>query len=80
MKTTKMSLWFSKNLALSCTTPHGPLTPSWVPKKTKEPIPRKLPKERTNRPNSYDPSGQLRGIAVDNNKIQYNSAWDTSLT
>ena len=50
-------------------------------KKTKEPIPRKLPKRRTDRPYSYDPSGQLRGIAVDNkNKIQYNSAWDTSLT
>ena len=81
MKTTKTSLSFSKNLALSCTTPHGPLTPSWVPKKTKEPIPRKLPKRRTDRPYSYDPSGQLRGIAVDNkNKIQYNSAWDTSLT
>ena len=61
------------------------LTPCWVPEKTNEPIPRKLPNRRMDRPHSYDPSGhgqesykrisQLRGIAVDNkNKIQYNSA------
>ena len=54
-------------------------------KKTKEPIPRKHPNRRTDRPYSYNPSGhgqgsykrisQLRGIAVDDkNKIQYNSA------
>ena len=62
-------------MALPCSTRHGFLTPCWVPEKTKEPIPRKLPKRRTDRPYSYDPSGQLRGIAVDNkNKIQYNSA------
>ena len=71
---------FSKNLALSCTTPHGPLTPCWVPGKTKEPIPKTLPKRRTDRPYSFDPCDhgqgsykkiiQLKGIAVDNkNKI-----------
>ena len=54
-------------------------------KKTKEPVPRKLPNRMTDRPYSYNPSGhgqgsykrisQLRGIAVDDkNKIQYNSA------
>ena len=77
--------WFSRNLALSYTTPPGPLTLCWVPEKTKEPIPRKLLNKRTGRPNSYDPSGhgqesynrisQLSGIAVDNkDKIHYNSA------
>ena len=52
---------FSKNLALSCTTPHGSLTPCWVSEKTKEPIPRKLPNSRTDGPNSYDPSGHGQG-------------------
>ena len=77
--------WFSKNLPLSYTTPHGPLTLCWVPGKTKLPIPKKLLNRRTDRPYSYDPSGhgqesykrisQLSGIAVDNkDKIQYNSA------
>ena len=66
-------------------TSHEPLTPCWVSEKTKEPIQRKLPNRRTDRPHSYDPSGhdqgsykrisQLRGITVDNkNKIQYSSA------
>ena len=82
---------FSKNLAPSCTTPHGLLTPYWVRKKTKEPIPKKLPNRRTDRPYSYDPSShghgsykrkcQLRGIVIGNkNKIQYRSAYHTSLT
>ena len=72
-------------LKKSGSTLHGPLTPCWVPEKTKETIPRKLPKRKTDGPYSYDHSGhgqgsykrisQLRGIAVDNkNKIQYNSA------
>ena len=52
---------FSKNLALWCTTPHGPLKPCWVPEKTKEPIPRKLPNRRADRPYTYDPSGHGQG-------------------
>ena len=82
---------FSKNLALSYVAPHEPLTPCCAPEKTKEPISRNLPDRRMARPYSQDPSGhrkgsnksisQLRGIAVDNkNKIQYNSAYNTSLT
>ena len=43
---------FSKDLTLSFTTPHGPLTPCWVPEKTREAIPRKIPNRRTNRPYS----------------------------
>ena len=39
--------FFSKNQALSHTTPHGPLTPCRVSEKTNEPIPRKLPDRRT---------------------------------
>ena len=34
---------FSKNLALSCTTPHGTLTSCWAPEKTQEPIQGKRP-------------------------------------
>ena len=75
---------FLKHLALSCTTPQGPLTRCWVPEKTKELIPRKRSNRWTNRPYTYDPSGhdqgsykkirQLRGIAVDDKiKSQYNS-------
>ena len=73
--------WFSKNVAVSYTTPHGPLTPGSVPEKTNESIPRKCLNRRTDRPYSYDPSGhaqesykrisQLSSIAVDNkNKNQ----------
>ena len=47
------NIFFFFNLALSCTTRHGPLTPCWVPEKTKEPIRRKLPNRRTDRPYSY---------------------------
>ena len=76
---------FSRNLPLSCTTPQGPLTPCWVPEKTKEPIPRKLQNRRTDRPYWNEPSGhgqgsnrrisQLRATAVDNkNKIKYSSS------
>ena len=35
-----------KNLALSRTSPHGPLTPCRVSEKTNEPIPRKVPDGR----------------------------------
>ena len=38
---------------LSCTTRRGLLTSSWGPGKFKEPIRRKLPNRRTNRPYSY---------------------------
>ena len=40
---------FSKNLVLSRTTTHGPLTPCWVSEKTNEPFPRKRPYGRTER-------------------------------
>ena len=40
---------FSKNLAMSCTTPHGHLTPCWFQEKTKELVSRKL-LDRTDRP------------------------------
>ena len=71
--------------------PHETLIPFSVREKTKDPIPRKLSKKMTDRPYSYDTSGhgqgsykrisQLRDIAVDNkNKMEYNSAWHTSLT
>ena len=63
-----------KHFFLSYTTPHGPLTPCWVPEKTKEPIPWKPLNRRIDRPYSYDPSNhgqesykgisQLSGIAV----------------
>ena len=56
----------------------------WSFRKTKELIPRKILSRRTDRPYSYNPSdhdqesykkiSQLSGIAVDNDKIQYNSA------
>ena len=83
--------WFSKDLALSCTTPHGPLTPCWVSEKTKKSIPRKFLNRRTDRPYSYDPSchgqgcykriSQLREIAVDNKtKVQCNSAYHIYLS
>ena len=39
-------IFFSKNAAVI--TPYGPLTPCWVPEKTKELLPRKLPDRRTN--------------------------------
>ena len=75
---------FSQNLALPCTTLHGPETPCWVIEKTKEPIPRKT-EGLTDLIHIYDSYGhgqgsykwisQLRGIAADNkNKIHYNSA------
>ena len=38
--------FLSKNLALSHTTTHGPLTQCWVSEKNNEPIPRKLPNGR----------------------------------
>ena len=51
---------FSKNLALSRTTPYGHLIPCLVSEKTNEPIARKRPDRKTERrtePNSYDNSG-----------------------
>ena len=38
---------FSENPALSCTTPHGPLTPCCISEKTNDPIPRKCLNGRT---------------------------------
>ena len=40
-------IFFSKNSALSRTTPHSPLTPCYVSEKTNELIPRKFPDGRT---------------------------------
>ena len=68
----------------------GPLTPLWVPQKSKEPVARKFLERRTDliyripsvqgrAPNKI--INQLRDIAVANkNKIQLNSAYHTSLT
>ena len=83
--------FFSKNLALSYTAPHGPLTPSWVPEKNLRANSMKTSEQKDRQTlfiwplshgqESYKRISQLSGIAVDNkNKIQYNSAQHTSLT
>ena len=44
-----LGIFFSKNLALLCKTPHGPLTSNSVSEKTNEPFPRTLPDRRMER-------------------------------
>ena len=52
-----LGIFFSKNLALLCKTPHGPLTSYSVSEKTNEPFPRTLPDRRMER----QKNGRMKG-------------------
>lgn len=56
--------YFFRKTCLLWRTPYGPLTPYWVTENTIEPIPRKLPYGRTDRPLFIGPFQQQLGVQL----------------
>ena len=56
--------YFFRKTCLLWRTPYGPLTPCWVTENTIEPIPRKLPYGRTDRPLFIGPFQQQLGVQL----------------